>query len=266
MKKILVILSGRLNFLDEKNYTRLIDSLLEYELVFFLAPWKNHNKNLLKKFKKKYKPNKVKILTASNIKYKNKIKYPDFAGSFEGFFYNWDGFCKSLKYIKNCNFKKWKPDYILRYRSDILPANKTVFNFSPKNNNNQFIIIPDRYHWHGVNDQIFLFPYSVIKIFNKFKHYVEEHSQKNLFFSGEYIFYKFLKKYKIKIIYNNFEYNLMRKKNFKKKILSLTKKTIIPIQDKLNIKILKIFYKLRNFKEFYILKNNRNNQQDLVIK
>jgi hypothetical protein len=41
------------------------------------------------------------------------------------------------------------------------------------------------------------------------------------------------------------------------------KKSYIPIKDRITIKFLKILYKFRNFKEFYLKKKKRNKNQNL---
>ena len=40
----------------------------------------------------------------------------------------------------------------------------------------------------------------------------------------------------------------------------------IPLYDKLTIKFNKLKFKIRNFNNFFLKKNIRNNQQDIVIK
>ena len=57
----------------------------------------------------------------------------------------------------------------------------------------------------------------------------------------------------------------MREKNFQKKNITDDLKSKIPLRDNLLIKLNKLMYKIRNFKEFYILKNKRNKYQDMTI-
>ncbi len=266
MKKIIVLISGRLKYLSHENFIRINDNLKDYDIEFFLTPWEQENINLINTFKKIYKPIAIKKISQSKFENKiNLIKYPDYAGSMEGFFYNWEGICKGLKeidlYFENENFK---PDFILRYRSDILPKQNTFFEIKNVNFNKK-LIVPDRYHWNGINDQLFLFKYNEIKLFQNFFKFVDSHIKDNRFFSGEFIFYRFLKKNNFEPIFNNFDYTIMREKNFKKKNIPNDLKSKIPIRDNLLIKLNKLMYKIRNFKEFYILKNKRNKYQDMIL-
>jgi len=266
LKKLLILISGRLKYLSDENFLRIKDCFKNYEINFILTPWITENETIIKKFEEKYNPLFLKRISQSKhddqIK---KIKFPDYAGSIEGFFYNWEGVCKGFSEIINyCNENKFCPDYILRYRSDILPQKNSVFNVEKNLNYNQ-IIIPDRYHWNGINDQIFLISFKTIKNFEFFFNYVDRHIRQNRFFSGEYIFYKFLKKVNLIPVYNNFNYNLMREKYFNKDMLHKPLKSKIPIRDHLEIKLNKIKYKIRNFNEVFILKNKRNKYQDIKI-
>lgn len=266
MKKIIILISGKLKYLSDQNFLRIKDSLKDFEVNFILTPWALEDENLIKKFEYNYHPLIIKKINPTKYDdYINQIKFPDNAGSMEGFFYNWDGICKGYEEIINyCNKKNYIPDYILRYRSDILPENNSIFNLKNNLKNNQ-IVVPDRFHWNGINDQIFLTNFNTIKNFENFFSYIETHISQNRFFSGEYIFYRFLKKNNFKVFFNNFGYNLMREKNFKKDKLPKQIKSKIPMRDHLEIKLNKIKYKFRNFNDFFVLKKKRNKYQDIKI-
>ena len=96
--------------------------------------------------------------------------------------------------------------------------------------------------------------------------FLNEYINKNLFFSSELIFQRFLIKYKLNIKYIDYNYKIMKKKikNNQKNILR-NKKSFIPIKEKIFININKLKFKLRNFKEFYVTKNKRNKYQDFII-
>jgi hypothetical protein len=266
MKKILILISGKLKYLSDQNFFRIKENFKNFDTNFFLTPWSNEDESLIMKFKNNYKPLMVKKIVSK--KYDNEIKrvkFPDYAANIQGFFYNWDGFCKGINEIISYSYKKkYFPDYILRYRSDILPKKNSFFKI-PEIVHDKQLIVPDRYHWHGINDQIFLLNFNTAKIFNFFFNFVKNHIDEERFFSGEYIFYRFLKKNKFQLTFNNFNYNLMREKNFKKEILSNDFKSIIPFRDNLTIKFNKFNYKIRNFSEFFIFKNKRNKYQDIVV-
>ena len=266
MKKIIILISGKLKYLSDQNFLRIKDSFKDCEVNFILTPWTTEDENLIKKFKDNYDPLIIKKINSTKYDdYINLIKFPDYAASMEGFFYNWEGVSKGFNEILNyCYEKKYIPDYILRYRSDILPKKNSIFNIKKNLKNNQ-IMIPDRYHWNGINDQIFLTNFSTIKNFENFFNYIDTHINEKRFFSGEYIFYKFLKRNNLKVFYNNFEYNLMREQNFKKDISSKKQKSKIPIRDHFQIKLNKIKYKIRNFNDFFILKKKRNKHQEIKI-
>jgi len=157
---------------------------------------------------------------------------------------------------------KKKPDYILRYRSDILPKdNQTLIDKNEVKRGQ--ILIPDRYHWNGLNDQIFMINTEDIEIFKKFDSFLNEHIERNRFFCSEYIFQRFIKKIKFKIKYSNFDYNVMRFNNYKKSSNHAYSKKIFI--DLINCKINRFKYKIRNFKEHFIKKTNRNNKQDILV-
>ena len=263
-KKILIFISGNLNFFHKNNYHRLKNSLKDFETRFILFPWTKEKKENIKKFKSIYKPIKIKKIKEKDFTYKLKnIKFPDHAVNTENFFHMWHGITQSYKYIeKIISSKKWKPNYILKYRSDILPKKKQNFALPLKFKKNS-ILLPDRYHWHGLNDQIFLIRLDDIKIFSKFNTYVNYHINNKNFFSNEYIFNEFLKEKNYKVIYNKFDYNIMRvspKKNLNNKISK------IPFKDKINIKSNKLKFICRNLYDFYITKKNRNKHQDIMLK
>ncbi len=266
MKKIIILISGKLKYLSDKNFLRIKNSLKNFEIDFILTPWELENEKIVKKFEDCYSPLFIKKISQTNHNEKIKlIKFPDYAGSMEGFFYNWEGICKGFKAIINFySNKNYTPDYVLRYRSDILPKENSFFNIENNLTDSQ-IVIPDRYHWNGINDQIFLIKYNMIKNFDTFFEYIDSHIEQKRFFSGEYIFYKFLKKNKLSPVFNDFNYSLMRGHNFKKNTYSNNFKSRVPFRDYIEIKLNKIKYKLRNFNDFFILKNKRNKHQDIKI-
>lgn len=262
MKKVLILITGQLRFFDVNNYHRIIQSLKIYDVEFVLFPWKNQDKSQIEKFKKIYKPLQCFFLKEKNFSnIISKIKYPDYGNTMDNMFYMWDGIVQALDILNSLDsIRKWKPDYLLRYRSDILPKKNQEF-MIPKNLNDNDIVLPDRYHWNGINDQIFLINYSKIKIFSKFYQYINKHLINKKFFCSEYIFNEFLNYSKISIVYNEFDYNIMRSK---KKVLQNYKKSIIPFQDLIKIKILKLKFILRNFFS-YVLKKKRNRFQDIIV-
>ena len=87
-----------------------------------------------------------------------------------------------------------------------------------------------------------------------------------MLFSSELIFQRFLKEKKIKIKFVDYNYNIMRRENINNKKVENKKIIKLKIYDKITIKLNKIKFKLRNFNNFYLKKNKRNNQQDIIIK
>lgn len=263
-KKILVLISGQLRFFSSKNYENLIENFKNYKLEFFIVFWDNQDLEIIKLFKKQYNPiNLIGIKSRNFSKEASDVKYPDNEVNIENIFHMWHSFSEGCKKIKNFNFSE-NPDYILRYRSDILPDNNQIF-FN-KDLKEKQIFIPDRYHWNGVNDQFFIFNYSDIDYFTLAIDYLLDYQKKTLFFTPELIFQRFLKKKKFKINYIDFNYRIMRNLKKDNKCIKNIKITQIPIYDKIYIKINKLRFKLRNFKNFFIDKSKRNNQQDILIK
>ena len=107
-----------------------------------------------------------------------------------------------------------------------------------------------------------MFRFQDLEIFNKFDNFLKDHIILNRFFSSEYIFFRFIKKY-FKINYSNFDYNIMRLKNNFKKTKDIESKKMIV--DTINCKLNKFKYKIRNFNDHYIKKINRNKFQDIYI-
>ena len=150
-KRILVLISGQLRFFSIKNYENLLKNFKDYELDFFIVCWDNKDEEIIKLFKKNYNPiNLIEIKNRNFSSESNNVKYHDTEVNTENTFYMWYSFSEGCKKIKNFHFSK-NPDYILRYRSDILPdLNQTFIN---KNLKQKQLFIPDRYHWNGINDQ-----------------------------------------------------------------------------------------------------------------
>lgn len=268
-KRILVLITGQLRFLDQENILRLKNSFENFELDFFVLAWKGQKKNIIDEFKKNYKPIFYHEIDEYNFDHILKeIKYSDGAVKTENILHMWKGISEAAKFLKNFySNKNDKPFYILRYRSDILPKEKEKFlikrELSQKN-----ILIPDRYHWHGINDQIFLCKFEDIYLFENLDNFLHEHISEQRFFCSEYILLRFLKENNFKIIYNDFNYNIMRRQITElNNIKNFTRtKDFIPLKDLVIIKQTKMVYKFRNFKEYFIKKTKRNNYQDIIIK
>ena len=263
-KKIVVLITGQLRYFNELNYEVLKNSLKEYDLSFYIVCWKNENKEIKKKFLKIYNP--IKLIEIedkcflSNVK---KIKVPDTAVKSENIFKMWHSFIRGCEFLKKEKFDIC-PDFILRYRSDLLPSNDQKIDLDSCGENN--ILIPDMNHWNGVNDQFFIFRFSKIDKIITFSNFISEYLNKKLLFSSELIFQRFLKKLSLDINYINFNYKIMKKKNnIKNRSLKKDIQNNIPFKEKFFVSINKLKFKLRNFKEFYITKNKRNKYQDIVI-
>jgi len=261
-EKVIIIVPGKLAFYSEENYKR-IKKVFNNNVEFFIIGWENNDKNEIEKFKEIYHPAHISSIPNQNFEnILKEIKYPDYAGSTLGALHMWKSIYLSFKEVSNFFIDKPnKPHYVLRYRSDILP--KLNSEFLKKNLNNKEILIPDRYHWNGINDQIFLFKYNDLILFDEIDEFIKKHIKNNRFFCSEYIFQQFLKKQKIKIKFSQFDYNIMRFKNQKKPFKYM--RTEKPIIDWFNCKINKLNYRLRNFNEHYIKKSHRNKNQDIEI-
>ena len=263
-KKIIVLITGQLRYFNELNYKVLKNSLKEYDLYFYIVCWKNENEDIKKKFIKLYNP--IKLIEIEDKCFLNevkKIKIPDTAVKSENIFKMWHSFIRGCEFLKKEKFD-YTPDYILRYRSDLLPSNNQKIDLDLCGENN--ILIPDINHWNGVNDQFFIFRFSKIDKIITFPNFMYEYLNKKLLFSSELIFQRFLKKLYLEINYINFNYKIMKKKNNSKN--ASLKKDIqknIPFREKFFVSINKLKFKLRNFKEFYITKNKRNKYQDIFV-
>ena len=263
-KKIIVLITGQLRYFNELNYKVLKNSLKEYDLYFYIVCWKNENEDIKKKFIKLYNP--IKLIEIEDKCFLNevkRIKILDTAVKSENIFKMWHSFIKGCEFLKKEKFD-YTPDYILRYRSDLLPSNNQKIDLDLCGENN--ILIPDINHWNGVNDQFFIFRFSKIDKIITFPNFMYEYLNKKLLFSSELIFQRFLKKLYLEINYINFNYKIMKKKNNSKN--ASLKKDIqksIPFREKFFVSINKLKFKLRNFKEFYITKNKRNKYQDIFV-
>ncbi len=263
-KSIIVLISGQLRYFSKKNYENLIENFKDYNLDFFITCWQGQEEKIYDTFSLIYKPIELKKIENQDFSSLSKnIQIPDTAVNPENIFHMWHSFSEGCKEIKKHVFNN-KPDYILRYRSDILPEFKQSFiNFELKTKQ---ILIPDRYHWNGVNDQFFLFDYSNLDDFISINKFLSDYQKKNLLFSSELIFQRFLKEKKIKIKFVDYNYNIMRRENRNNKKVENKKIIKLKIYDKITIKLNKFKFKLRNFNSFYLKKNKRNNQQDVIIK
>ena len=263
-KKIIVLITGQLRYFNELNYKVLKNSLKEYDLYFYIVCWKNENEDVKKKFIKLYNP--IKLIEIEDKCFLNevkKIKIPDTAVKSENIFKMWHSFIRGCEFLKKEKFDI-TPDYVLRYRSDLLPSNNQKIDLGLCGENN--ILIPDINHWNGVNDQFFIFRFSKIDKIITFSNFMYEYLNKKLLFSSELIFQRFLKKLYLEINYINFNYKIMKKKNNSKNAsLKTDIQNNIPFREKFFVSINKLKFKLRNFKEFYIKKNKRNKYQDIFV-
>tara|TARA_B110000003_G_scaffold25062_1_gene23794 strand:+ start:238 stop:1038 length:801 start_codon:yes stop_codon:yes gene_type:complete len=264
-KKIIALMTGQLRYFNELNYKVLKNSLKEYDLYFYIVCWKNENEDIKKKFIKLYNP--IKLIEIEDKCFLNevkRIKIPDTAVKSENIFKMWHSFIRGCELLKKEKFDI-SPDYILRYRSDLLPSNNQKIDLGLCREND--ILIPDMNHWNGVNDQFFIFKFSKIKKIITFSNFISEYLNKKLLFSSELIFQRFLNKLSLNINYINFNYKIMKKNdNLKNKLIKKDTQNNIPFREKFFVSINKLKFKLRNFKEFYITKNKRNKYQDILIK
>ena len=258
-------MTGQLRYFNELNYKVLKNSLKEYDLYFYIVCWKNENEDIKKKFIKLYNP--IKLIEIEDKCFLNevkRIKIPDTAVKSENIFKMWHSFIRGCELLKKEKFDI-SPDYILRYRSDLLPSNNQKIDLGLCREND--ILIPDMNHWNGVNDQFFIFKFSKIKKIITFSNFISEYLNKKLLFSSELIFQRFLNKLSLNINYINFDYKIMKKNdNLKNKLIKKDTQNNIPFREKFFVSINKLKFKLRNFKEFYITKNKRNKYQDILIK
>ncbi len=260
-KKIFILFSGEMRFFYE-NFLSINKILKDYDKIFLFYPWRHQRERIIK-FEKYYKKKYVNYISENNweniIK---KIKYQDNAASIPGMFFMWDALTQSFSKLKH---KLNDNDLILRFRTDI-KINSEKLNLNLDNIHDNTIYIPDCYHWNGYNDQVFLSKVKTLNEFSNFFTIVKQLIKNNHFICPEYTFYKFLKKKNINIIFFDFNYQILKNKKILKIKDKLVKgkKSYIPIKDKITIKILKLLYKFRNFKEFYIKKNKRNKNQNLL--
>ena len=264
MKKLsfLAFIPGKLNYFSKKNLSELKKNI-NANLNFGLFPWHDTKQKEINLFKRIYKP--ILFKKIHKPIYKNsikKIKFPDNAGNTLGTLYMWESLRQSFLQIYNFyKYRKKKPDYIIRYRSDILPKN--TFRLFDKHLLKNEILIPDRYHWNGLNDQIFIISFTDLKLFFDLDKFIKEFIKEDRFFCSEFFFQQFLKYKKVKVKYSKFDYNLMRLKNFKK--ISNETKSEMKFSDRLLCKYNKLNYRFRNFKSYYIKRKYPNKNQDKVI-
>ena len=259
-KKLFVLYSGELRFF-EQNFLSLSQNLDEFEIVYLFFPWERE-KSKLHLFKKYYLNHYVEFISEHNWeKNINRIKYPDYAANIPSLFYMWDALTQSFSKLKN---KLEDDDIIMRFRTDIKIHSKKL-NLNLNNLKDNTLYIPDCYHWNGYNDQVFLSKVKTLSVFNDFFGFINSLIDNNDFICPEYNFYKFLKKKRVKTIFFNFDYQILKNQELikNKELFFKEKKSYIPLKDKINIKILKLLYKVRNFQNFYIKKKKRNKTQNL---
>lgn len=253
-----IVFSGNMRYFEE-NLNSIKKYFNNYSYKFLFFPWLSEKKNF-KKFKK-YKPKyKIYFLKKNSWdKISKKIQYPDRANPIINFFYMWDSLIQSFNKLENFLDQD---SIIMRFRTDIILKSQKI-NYYIQNIRDNEIYIPDCYHWNGVNDQVFFAKVKTLKKFKRFFQFIKDSNNKLNFICPEYSFYNFLKKKKINIVYINLDYQILR---HRKQQVANEELSIIPFKDKVLIKILKTRYKLRNFKNFYFFKKNRNKQQNKILK
>ena len=259
-KKLFILFSGEMRFFYE-NFLSINETFEDYDKIFLFYPWK-HQSEKIKTFEKYYKENQINYIFENDWNgILRKIKFQDNAASIPGMFFMWDALIQSFSQLKH---KLNDNDLIIRFRTDI-KINSKKLNLNLDNVKNNTLYIPDCYHWNGVNDQVFISKVKTLTKFSTFFEFVKQSIKKNNFICPEYTFYKFLKKEKINIIFFEFDYQILKNKKIieNKDKLVIGKKSYIPLNDKITIKILKFLFKLRNFREFYIKKRKRNKNQNL---
>ena len=261
-KKIYIIFSGKLRYF-EANY-RTIEVLLKgYRYEFLFYPW-SFEENNISKFKNLYKNSNFFLIKENNwLNEIRKIKFPDRANNINNFFLMWDALIQSFIKIKK---KISRDSIIMRFRSDIIIHEKKV-DFENLLLDQRNINIPDCYHWNGINDQVFIANVSLLNEFENFFKILSDFIKKDRFICPEYFFYKFLKTKKIKINKFKFDYQILKNKQTldSPDLNNIDYSSAVPFIDKITIKYLKSTYKFKNFYEFYILKNKRNNNQNLFV-
>ena len=260
-QKIFILFSGELRFFNE-NLLSINRYLKEFEKIFLFYPW-SQEINKIENFKKTYPNSNFDYISQKNWdKSLEQIKYSDNAARIPSIFYMWDALTQSFsKIINNLD----ENDLVLRFRTDI-KIHTTNLNINLKNIKDNTIYIPDCYHWNGYNDQVFLSKVKTLKKFKNFFEVLELLIKNNNFISPEYVFYKFIKKKKIEIIFFELDYQILRKnrKLLNNRELNIRdKKSYIPIKDKIIIKTLKFLFKMRNFRAFFIKKIKRDKRQNL---
>lgn len=259
-KKLFIVFSGELRFF-EQNFLSIKKNLNEFEKIYLFYPW-TKEKSKIELFKKYHNNGNIEYILEQNWKETiERIKYPDYAASIPSLFYMWDALTQSFLKIRN---KLSDDDVIMRFRTDI-KIHSTKLNLNLNDIKDNTLYIPDCYHWNGYNDQVFVSKVKTLSRFDDFFEFINFSIDNNDFICPEYNFYKFLKKKKINTIFFEFNYQILKNQKIinNKKLFVKEKKSYIPLKDKINIKFLKILYKFRNFKNFYIKKKNRNRTQNI---
>lgn len=259
-KKLFILFSGELRFF-EQNFFSISENLKDFEKIYLFYPWAKE-KNKIELFKKYYTKNHIEFIFEHNWnKYIEKIKFPDYAANIPSLFYMWDSLTQSFLKIKE---RLADDDVIMRFRSDIIvQSNKLNLNLNKIEDNTLYI--PDCYHWNGYNDQVFLSKVKTLSVFEDFFDFLNSSINNNDFICPEYNFYKFIKNKNINVNFFEFDYQILKNKKLikNKELFVNEKKSYIPLKDKINIKVLKLLYKFRNFNNFYIRKKKRNKTQNL---
>ena len=269
MKKIAFLISGKLNFFD-KNLQSTIELFRDFEVNFFLTTWVDEQKDLIKKFEEIYKPIKINLVEPKNWSSQvQTIKYPPSeTPNIQNFFHMWHSIEASYKnFIDYCESTNTRYDYVARFRSDILFSNKLLDGSKILLLKSNELLVPDIYHWKGTNDQFAIMKTDTFKIYSQLLSFINDRVLQKKYFAPEYLLYLYLKKNKLKIRYIDINYHIMRNKNYFRgtnRNASANQKP--PLNDRLIIKIRKLFFKLRNFKSLFITRTKiRGNKQNLYV-
>lgn len=256
-KKIHIFFCGELRYF-EKNFLTLKNYLRNYHTNFLFYPWKNQIEKI-NDFKKNYINSQFDFIFQNDWQLKiSRIKYPDNANSkIINLFYMWDALTQSFL-ILNKTLKD--DDIVLRCRTDVI-IHSSELKFDINTIEENTLYIPNCYHWNGLNDQIFFSKVSTLKKFQFFFEYLDTMIDSNNFICPEYVYYKYLKKMNIRVVFFEIDYQILRNNQNK----FIRNKTIIPLKDRAIIKFLKLSHKIRNFYQFFIKKKKRNKNQNLYI-
>ena len=252
-KKIAILLSGNIR-IHEENRKCLINFFRDFEITIFATIW-NNQKNI-NEFVQYYQINNYNLIelknwesTLSKVKYVTGEENRSF--KIENIFHMWLSISESTKFLqKQVKEKKLIFDYVCRFRSDLII--KTSSNYIKdqiiKLKKNQ-ILVPCSNHFKGVNDRFFITSYSTYLKFENIMFFIEKFiTYKPL--NPEYLFYCFIKNYKMKIILmNNLNEKILAQhtKTHENYELKPTKNVHVPLMDKISMKKIKYEIKIKKF-------------------